>query len=62
MLCSHFGIEEIEGTNHENSAAYLQGWLKKFPPDKRAEKLLAASTCGWEAFNYLTEEPEKETQ
>ena len=48
FLCGHAGIEN---TTIENSAAYIQGWLKALKNDKTL--LVSAASLGQKASNYI---------
>lgn len=49
FLCSHFGI--LNNRKIENSASYIEGWLKVLRNDKTA--IFRAASVAQKAFNYL---------
>lgn len=55
FLCAHCGIDNTL----ENSAAYLQGWMKSFKDEPKM--LMFAAAKAQKAFNLITKAPEAET-
>jgi antirestriction protein ArdC len=56
FLCAHAGIE----TTIDNSAAYIQGWLKPLKNDPKLAIIAAAQ--GQKAANYILSETDQQTK